>query len=72
MWLSSGFSMREKGKMKVPGECFFFVCGNAWAPMSVKTNNWVVSGVDVYTSRDRSISVGGFLICCEFKYGVLP
>lgn len=47
MWLSSGFSMREKGKMKVPGECFFFVCGNAWAPMSVKTNNWVVSGGNV-------------------------
>lgn len=47
MWLSSGFSKREKGKMKVPGECFFFVCGNAWAPMSVKTNNWVVSGGNV-------------------------
>ena len=41
------FSMREKGKMKVPGECFFSVCGNAWAPMSVKTHNWVVSGGNV-------------------------
>ena len=69
-WLSSGFSMREKGKMKVPGESFFSVHGNAWAPMSVKTDNWVVSAVDVTTSRDRNVSAGGLVICCEFKYGV--
>lgn len=57
--------------MKVPGESFFSVHGSAWAPMSVKTDNRVVSAVDVYTGRDRNVSVGRLVICCEFKYGVV-
>lgn len=70
-WLSSGFSTRGKGKAKVPDECSLSVDGNARAPVSGRTGNWVVSGVrGVYTSRDRNASVGGLIICWEFKYGV--
>ena len=35
--LSSGFSIRKKGKIKVPGECFFSMHSSAWVSMSVKS-----------------------------------
>lgn len=35
--LSSGFSIRKKGKIKVPGECFFSMHSSAWVSMLVKT-----------------------------------
>jgi hypothetical protein len=59
--------------MKVPGECLFSIHGIACALMPVKTNNWVLSRVELHTSRNRIVSVDGPIICCELKHGaVMP
>lgn len=56
-WLSLGFCLREKGKAKVPDECFLSVDGNTRAPLSVRTCNWVVSGVGVHHQIEISLLV---------------
>ena len=37
----------------------------------MKTGHCVVSDAGVYTIRGCSVSVGGSLSCCEFKYGIV-
>ena len=71
-WISSGFFMRETGKMKVPGECFFSTHSSAWVSMSVKPITGLCL-VCLCTPAEIERSLGGFLICCELKYGgVMP
>ena len=56
--------------MKVPDEGFFAKGSKVMAPMSMESYNCiVVSGVGVHISRYHSISIDGFLICFELKYG---
>lgn len=63
--------MREKGKVKVSGGCSVAVDNNVRTTTSMKIGNCIVDSAGIYNTRDCSISVGGLLICCEFKYGIV-
>ena len=54
--LSSGFSIRKKGKIKVPGECFFSMHSSAWVSMLVKTITGLCL-VWIYTQTEIEMSL---------------
>lgn len=63
--------MREKGKVKVSGGYSSAVSNNVRVTMFVKTDNCVVCSVGIYNSSGCSISIGGLLIFCGFKHGIV-